>query len=141
MKREGRTLAHATLNTIRLMAIERVAEGESPAAVIDSYGFSRTTICKWIEKALCSRAGVAALGSMAGTGCPRVPSPKQERQGPRRVNGGDPRRYGLHFGLWTRALVADLIERKFDVRISVTSVGALLERLGSSAQEPLQRAC
>ncbi len=140
MKRDGRTLDHATLETIRLMAIERVAEGESPAAVIDSYGFNRTTIYKWIDKALRSRAGVAALGSTVGTGRPRVLSPKQERQVFRWVNGRDPRQYGLDFGLWTRAVVADLIERKFGVRLSVTSVGALLERLGLSPQKPLQRA-
>jgi len=29
MKRDGRTLDHATLETIRLMAVERVLEGES----------------------------------------------------------------------------------------------------------------
>jgi hypothetical protein len=33
MKRAGRTLDHATLETTRLMAIERVAEGEAPAPV------------------------------------------------------------------------------------------------------------
>jgi transposase len=140
MKRDGRTLDHATLETIRLMAIERVAEGESPAAVIESYGFNRTTIYKWIGKALRSRAGVAALGSTVGTGRPRVLSPKQEQQVFRWVNGRDPRQYGLDFGLWTRAVVADLIERKFGLRLSVTSVGALLERLGLTPQKPLQRA-
>jgi len=46
MKRDGRTLDHATLETIRLMAIDRVREGESPATVIASYGFHRTTIYK-----------------------------------------------------------------------------------------------
>lgn len=140
MKRDGRTLDHATLETIRLMAIERVAEGESPATVIESYGFNRTTIYKWIGKALRSRTGVAALGATVGSGRPRVLTPQQERQVFRWVNGRDPRQYGLDFGLWTRAVVADLIERKFGRRLSVTSVGALLERLGLSPQKPLQRA-
>ena len=43
MKRDGRTLDHATLETIRLMAVERVLEGEVASAVITSYGFNRTT--------------------------------------------------------------------------------------------------
>src|SRR5260221_9872490 len=38
MKRDGRTLDHATLETIRLMAVERVLEGEVASAVITSYG-------------------------------------------------------------------------------------------------------
>jgi len=49
MKRDGRTLDHQTLETIRLMAIERVREGERPSEVIEAYGFNRTTIYKWIN--------------------------------------------------------------------------------------------
>ena len=40
MKRDGRTLDRATLETIRLMAIERVREGEAPAEVMASFGIS-----------------------------------------------------------------------------------------------------
>ena len=46
MQRDGRTLDHGTLETIRLMAVERVREGEAAPAVIASYGFNRTTIYK-----------------------------------------------------------------------------------------------
>ena len=49
MKRDGRTLDHKTLEEIRLMAVQRVREGESAATVIASYGFSRTTIYKWLK--------------------------------------------------------------------------------------------
>ena len=41
MKRDGRRLDHATLETIRLMAVERAREGEVASAVITSYGFNR----------------------------------------------------------------------------------------------------
>ena len=56
------------------------------------------------------------------------------------INGRDPRQYGLDFGLWTRSLVAELIERKFHIRLGVTAVGALLAKLGLTPQKPLQRA-
>ena len=56
------------------------------------------------------------------------------------VNGRDPRQYGLDFGLWTRAIVALLIERKFGIRLGVTAVGALLAKLELTPQKPLQRA-
>jgi transposase len=46
----------------------------------------------------------------------------------------------LDLGLWTRQIVSTLIERKFGVRIGVTAVGALLAKLGLTAQKPLQRA-
>ena len=44
------------------------------------------------------------------------------------------------FGLWTRSLVAALIERKFAIRLGVTAVGELLAKLGLTPQKPLQRA-
>ena len=56
------------------------------------------------------------------------------------INGCDPRQYGLDFGLWTRSLVAELIERKFHILLGVTAVGALLAKLGLTPQKPLQRA-
>ena len=56
------------------------------------------------------------------------------------INGRAPRQYGLDFGLWTRSIVADLIARKFDVKLGLSAVGALLARLGLSPQKPLQRA-
>ncbi|WP_198293105.1 helix-turn-helix domain-containing protein, partial [Cupriavidus sp. UYPR2.512] len=61
MKRDGRTFDHQTLEAIRLMAIERVREGERPADVIASYGFNRTTIYKWINAALKPGVGINAL--------------------------------------------------------------------------------
>ena len=56
------------------------------------------------------------------------------------INGHDPRQYGLDFGLWTRSVVAELIERKFAIRLGVTAVGELLAKLGLTPQKPLQRA-
>ena len=122
------------------MAIERVREGESPAAVIASYGFNRTTIYKWIKAAMQPGVGIKALRSTKATGRPRTLSAAQERQVFRWVNGHDPRQYGLDFGLWTRAVVAELIAQKFGVTIGVSAVGELLAKLGLTPQKPLQRA-
>lgn len=140
MKRDGRTFDHATLEIIRLMAIERVREGESPAAVIASYGFNRTTIYKWIKAARQPGVGIKALRSTKATGRPRTLTAAQERQVFRWINGRDPRQYGLDFGLWTRAVVVELIARKFGVTLGVTAVGELLAKLGLTPQKPLQRA-
>lgn len=137
MKRDGRTFDHRTLEAIRLMAIERVREGEAPADVIASYGFNRTTIYKWINAA---EDGDEALRSTPATGRPRSLTPAQEQQVFRWVNGRDPRQYGLDFGLWTRAIVAQLIEQKFGIKLGLTAVGELLATLRLTPQKPLQRA-
>lgn len=140
MQRDGRSFDHRTLETIRLMAIERVREGERPSAVIASYGFCRTTIYKWLRAAKAPGGGTRALRSRRGTGRPRSLTRRQERQVFRWVNGRDPRQCGLDFGLWTRMVVAELIEQKFGIRLGQTAVGALLARLGLTPQKPLQRA-
>ena len=37
-------------------------------------------------------------------------------------------------------MVAELIERKFDIRLGLTAIGGLLARLNLTPQKPLQRA-
>ena len=123
-----------------MMAVERVREGDRPSAVIASYGFNRTTIYKWLTTASEPGKGVKALRSRPASGRPRSLTPRQEQQVFRWINGRDPRQYGFDFGLWTRLIVALLIEQKFGTRLGVTAVGALLARLGLTPQKPLQRA-
>ena len=87
-----------------------------------------------------TRRGAEGLRSRPATGRPRSLTLRQEQQIFRWVNGRDPRQHGLDFGLWTRRLVAELIERKFGIRLGVTAVGELLAKLGLTPQKPLQRA-
>jgi transposase len=140
MKRDGRKMDHGTLEEIRKMAIERVREGEKPSAVIASYGFHRSVIYRWMKLAAGRGKGVRALASRKGTGRPKKLSAAQERQVLRWVNGKNPMQYGFDFGLWTRQIVRELVEQRFGVRLSLASIGALLVRLGLTAQKPLQRA-
>jgi transposase len=80
------------------------------------------------------------LRSRPAPGRPRRLTPRQEQQVFRWINGKDPRQHGFDFGLWTRAVVAELIERKFGIRLGLTAVGALLAKLNLTPQKPLQRA-
>src|ERR1700758_2895442 len=140
MRRDGRSFDHRPLEAIRLIAVERVRDGERPSSVIASFGFHRTTIYRWLEAASKPGVGLSALRSRPATGRPRSLTPCQEQQVFRWINGCDPRQYGLHFGLWTRSLVAELIEQKFAIRLGVTAGGELLAKLGLTPQKPLQRA-
>ena len=140
MKRDGRSFDHRTLEAIRLMAVERVRGGERPSSVVAAFGFNRTTIYKWLTAASQPGVGLRALRSKPATGRPRSLTPRQEQQVFRWINGRDPRQYGLDFGLWTRSIVASLIEEKLQVRLGVTAVGELLAKLGLTPQKPLQRA-
>jgi transposase len=140
MTRDGRTLDHGTLETIRKMAVERVREGARPSEVIASYGFHRCTIYRWLTAARGRGHGLHALAARPATGRPRTLTAKQERQVFRWINGKNPRRYGFEFGLWTRQIVCELIAQRFGTRLSLASIGALLARQGLTPQKPLQRA-
>ena len=140
MKRDGRTLDHATLEEFRLLALRRVKEGEKPSAVVASLGMNRTSIYRWLKAAAGRGRGERALASRPATGRPSKLTIKQQEQVFRWINGRDPRQYGLDFGLWTRQIAATLIEQKFGVKLGVTAVGRLLARWGLSPQKPLQRA-
>ena len=110
MKRDGRKLAHNTLEDLRILAVTRMSEGEHPAAVAASLGWPR-----------------------------KLPA-AQERLVFDWVNGKRPDEHGFEVGLWTRQIVRELVLARFGVELSLASIGALLARLGLTPQKPLERA-
>lgn len=140
MKRDGRTLGHETLEEMRLLAVRRMNEGERPAEVAASFGMHRSWAFKCRAAARGRGKGLKALRSTKGTGRPRKLSDTQQRQVFRWINGKNPLQHGFDFGLWTRQIVQALVAQRFEVQLSLASVGAMLARLGLTAQKPLQRA-
>ena len=140
MKRDGRTLGHETLEEMRKLAVQRMNEGERPAAVAASFGMHRSWAFKCRAAARGRGKGLRALSSTKASGRPRKLSAAQERQVFRWVNGKNPQQYGFDFGLWTRQIVRSLVLERFGKQLSLASIGTMLARLGLTAQKPLQRA-
>lgn len=138
MKIDGRTLSHEASETIRLMAVRRVREGEDPSEVIKSYGFSRTTIYKWLRAA--DMHGESALKARRHPGPALRLNATQMNKVRKWICGKDPRQHGFDFGLWTRRIVAQMIETRFGISLGVTAVGRLLAKLEITPQQPLRRA-
>ena len=140
MRKDGRTRDRKTQESIRMMAVERMLEGEEVTAVMASYGLCRTTGYKWLAKVRGRGRGKQCLVARKGTGRKPKLTRMQKSQVFRWINGKNPMQYGFDFALWTRAIVRELILQKFKIRLSVTSVGSLLAELNLTAQKPLQRA-
>jgi transposase len=119
-------LSHEASETIRRLAVQRVKDGERPSDVIKSFGLCRTTIYKWLEAD--RGGGEEALKARKHPGPEPKLSPTQKLKVRKWINGKDPRQYGFDFGLWTRQIVADLVEEKFGIQIGVTAVGRLTFR-------------
>ena len=134
---DERSLDHRTLEHLRRLAVRRVQSGEKPSAVVQSLGFCRTSIYKWLRAY--GRRGDGALASRKSAG----PTPKLRDSQKRRVRkwivGKDPRPWGFDFGLWTRKIVQQMIADKFGVSLTLPSVGHLLTSLDITPQKPLRR--
>lgn len=135
---DGRTLSHEASETIRLLAVRRVREGERPSAVMKSYGLCRTTVYRWMRVE--QEGGEEALKARKHPGPPCKLTAKQRQQVRRWICGKDPRQYGFDFGLWTRRIVADLVATKMKKKVGLTAVGRMLARLEITPQKPLRRA-
>jgi transposase len=138
MRIDGRSLTHEASETIRIMAVRRVKEGERPSAVIKSYGLCRTTVYKWLRAE--ARGGEAALTARKASGPPCKLSERQQQQVRTWICGKDPRQYGFDFGLWTRRIVVALIRQRMGIALGLTAVGRLLAALQITPQKPLRRA-
>ena len=121
------------------MAIRRILEdGAKPREIAAEYGFCRNYLYPWLTKF--KEGGWEALAERIAEGPPAKLSEKQRQQVRRWILGKDPRQYGFDFGLWSRRIVAALIEKKMGVTLCWTAVGRLLASLDITPQMPLRRA-
>lgn len=138
MNYDARSLSTEEKYLLRKIAVQRVLDGESAAEMTRNFGLGKKTIFTWLR--LYKQGGFEALSPVARTGRNRKLSSIEEQEVKRWIIGGDPRQHGFDFGLWTRQIVSDLINSRFGIALSITSVGELLHRLDLTPQKPLRRA-
>ena len=114
--------------------------GMKQIEAVSVFGASLRAVNKWV--ALDKAGGLRALkpkrrGRRAGEGA------LNEKQAGRicgLILGKMPDQLKLPFYLWTRTAVAQLIEREFDMAVSLSTVGRYLKAWGLSPQRPVRRA-
>ena len=135
---DGRKFSPKTLEEIRIRAVQRVQDGESPETVIKTMGFARACIYNWLARY--RAGGWHGLKTGIRTGRPQKLSGSQLTWIYRTVIDNDPLQMKFSFALWTRGMICVLIHRQFGIKLSDASVGRLLRQLGLSCQRPLFRA-
>jgi len=135
---DARRLDHATLEAMRERAVRSVQDGKSPEVVADVLGINRSTIYGWLAQY--RRGGWGALKAKPLFGRPPKLDGKKLKWIYNTVTQKNPLQLKFAFALWTREMVATLIKDKFNISLSLVSVGRLLAQLGITCQKPLHRA-
>jgi transposase len=134
-------LPQAAQEELRRRAVALVADGRSQVEVARLLDVSRQSVSLWMR--VHRRGGAAALaagkrGRRAGE--KTVLLPWQQAQIAKAIREKNPDQLRLPGFLWTRALVCELIERRFGIRVTEKTVGRYLRAWGFSPQKPARRA-
>lgn len=71
----------------------------------------------------------------------RILSREQEKEARTIIAERTPDQLKLPYALWSRQAVREMVQRRYDRKLAVRTVGNYLKRWGYTPQKPLQRAC
>jgi transposase len=138
--RDARSLPSEAQAELRRTAVRLVGEGRSRTEVAGLLSVTRETVGRWVkahraggERALDARRRGRRPGHTKLTDAQQLRIAKL-------VAGKNPDQLKLPGFLWTRALVAQLIDRELGIEVSEETVGRYLRAWGFSPQKPMRRA-
>jgi len=137
--KDARTLSPSAQEALRKRVVSAVEDGMSQTEAAGVFKVARGTINRWCQ-AFRKRGERALVGKKRGRKKSILLEPWQAATTVRMITDRCPDQLKLPFVLWTRQAVAELIERKFGLRLSVWTVGRYLNRWGFTPQKPLSRA-
>jgi transposase len=137
--KDARSLPSIAQEDLRQKAVKAVMDGKKQVEVAKILGVTRQAVGKWINK---FRQGGNKSLKAKQKGRPRGGKLLlwQAAQIAKTVTDHYPDQLKLPFYLWTREAVAQLIEERFGIRLSVWTVGRYLSRWGFTPQKPVRRA-
>lgn len=137
-KPDARRLDTATQAHLRRLVVLAIRDGMKQTEAARKYQVSLRAVNKWV--ALDKAGGMKAL-KPGRRGRPSGGGRLNARQAARirgLVIGKLPDQLKLPFHLWTRAAVAQLIDREYGIELSLTSVGRYLKSWGVTARKPVR---
>ena len=139
-KQDARSLSPEAQEALRERAVAAVMGGMTQAKAAELLGVARGTVVGWMKQ---YRQGGAQSLKAKPQGRPKGQSRLkgwQAGQIVQAITDKTPDQLKLAFVLWTRQAVAQLIDERFGIRLSVWTVGRLLAHWGLTPQKPARRA-
>jgi transposase len=133
-------LSPSAQEDLRRRVVRAVKEQNmSQAEAVRTFGVSKTAVHNWCKA---YRAGGMTALKSKPRGRPRRSrlAGHQAATTVRIIQDRCPDQMKLPFALWTRDAVRQLIVERFDIELSVWTVGRLLKKWGFTPQKPLRRA-
>jgi transposase len=136
-----RTMTVKQQEEVRLRVVRAIRDrGISQAEAVRVFGVSKSSVIRWMaavrgggERRLVSkkRGRKPGGGALKGWQAATISNLIRDRH---------PEQLKLPFALWTRESVQELIAKKFQVHVSLSTVGRYLRRWGFTPQKPVRRA-
>jgi transposase len=134
-------LAPAAQEELRRRAVALVGEGRSRTEVAGILDVSRQSVSEWVRaQRLGGDRALQAGRRGRRPGEKTALAPWQQAQIAKAISEKNPDQLRLPGFLWTRALVCELIDRRFHIRVSEKTAGRYLRAWGFSPQKPARRA-
>lgn len=138
---DNRKLKVREIEVLRKRAVEAVViHGETQKRASQLFGFSPTSMCKYIAEY--KRSGSRGLlyqkrGVKPGTHSKLTNEQISELRS--RIISNTPDELGLEYTLWTSKVICEYVEKTFQVTYAERSMRDLMVRLGFSSQKPIAR--
>lgn len=138
-KVDGRKIPHSVREAIRHEAIQKWEKGTTVAQLSEDYGTDPSCVRRWIRRF--KAEGLAGLKTrpIAHSKNAKL-SPEQKEQLKNIILNKNPTHFGHHKVLWSRAIIAAVIKREFDVTMHPAAVSKMVKKLGLSPQRPVRKA-
>ena len=135
---DGRKLTAAQQEEHRRQAARLLRKGWTAQHVATAFGQSRSWA--FAVQRTVREGGEAALAATPRPEGPKKLSAQRRVELAALIKDRTPMSFGFDQALWTRAIVRDVILQRWDIDLSLPTVGAVLHDLGFSPQRPLRKA-
>ncbi len=137
--KDARHMSASAQEALRYRVVNAIENGMSKSVAARVFKVSRTAIHNW-TKATADQGTKALKAKKRG---PRASSrllPHQAATAVRLMEQKCPDALGLPFYLWTREAVQQFLAERFELSVSVWTIGRYLKKWGFTPQKPLRRA-